>query len=102
MEWKKENDEITSEIGSFKESVTNIKKSVPMEIKKSVQAIITIFNNEFDTLAEELDTLIEMIALAKKQNQKFVKEEIKKNTNDIMVKVKEMINSSQKQANIHT
>lgn len=66
MEWKKENDEITSEIGSFKESVTNIKKSVPMEIKKSVQAIITIFNNEFDTLAEELDTLIEMIALAKK------------------------------------
>ena len=44
-EWKKENDEMSSEVGSFKESLINVKKSVPLEIKKSVQAIITVFNN---------------------------------------------------------
>ena len=74
MEWKKENDEMSSEVGSFKESLFNVKKSVPLEIKKSVQAIITVFNNEFDTLAEELDTLMEMIALAKKENEKYVQD----------------------------
>jgi hypothetical protein len=34
-----------------------MKKSGPSELKKSVQAIITIFNNEFDVLAEELESL---------------------------------------------
>jgi hypothetical protein len=34
-----------------------MKKSGPGELKKSVQAIITIFNNEFDVLAEELESL---------------------------------------------
>lgn len=44
-----------------------VKKSVPLEIKKSVQTIITIFNNEFDTLAQELETITDMIALSKKE-----------------------------------
>jgi len=34
-----------------------MKKSGPSELKKSVQTIITIFNNEFDVLAEELESL---------------------------------------------
>ena len=44
----------------------NVKKSVPLEMKKSIQTIITVFNNEFDTLAQELDTISDLIALSKK------------------------------------
>jgi hypothetical protein len=37
---------------------------------------VSIFNNEFDVLAEELETLTDMIALAKKENEKSFKEDL--------------------------
>ncbi len=55
-----------------------MKKSGPGELKKSVQAIITIFNNEFDVLAEELESLTQMIAMSKKETEKYFKEQINK------------------------
>ena len=39
---------------------------------------MSIFNNEFDVLAEELETLTDMIAIAKKENEKHFKEELVK------------------------
>jgi len=39
------------ELAALDETVKTLRKSAPNELKKSVQAIITIFNNEFDVLA---------------------------------------------------
>lgn len=54
LEWRKENDELVSEVAALNESLKSQKKSGPIELKKSVQALVSIFNNEFDVLAEEL------------------------------------------------
>jgi hypothetical protein len=42
-----------------------MKKSLPNDMKKISQTIVTIFNDEFDVLAEEMDLLTEMIKVSK-------------------------------------
>jgi len=45
LEWRKENDELVCEVAAINESLKALKKSGPSEIKKSVQALVSIFNN---------------------------------------------------------
>jgi hypothetical protein len=45
LDWRKENDELVSEVASLDESLRNLKKTGPTELKKNIQAIVTIFNN---------------------------------------------------------
>lgn len=54
LEWRKENDELVSEVAALNQSIKTMKKSAPNQMKKGIQTVITIFNNEFDVLAEEL------------------------------------------------
>lgn len=75
-DWRKENDEMVSEITALDESFKNFKKSGPSELKKNIQAIVAIFNNEFDVLADELESLTEMIALGKRESEKAMREEL--------------------------
>lgn len=42
---------MVSEVNTLNESLKALKKSGPIELKKSVQALVSIFNNEFDVLA---------------------------------------------------
>ena len=43
-----------------------------------------------------------MVALSKKENEKYTKEEVKKMSGEIMNQVKDMISASQKESNIYT
>lgn len=51
LEWRKENDELVSEVAAINESMKTMRKNNSTELKKSIQTIITVFNNEFDVLA---------------------------------------------------
>ena len=42
-----------------------MKKSLPNDMKKISQTLVTIFNDEFDVLAEELDLMAEMVKVGK-------------------------------------
>lgn len=79
-----------------------MKKSGPSELKKSVQAIITIFNNEFDVLAEELESLTQMIALSKKETEKYFKEQISKQNSQSAEAIRQLISQKNKESNQYT
>ena len=56
---------MSSELISLSDSLKQLKKSLPTEMKKISQTIVAIFNDEFDVLAEELDLMAEMVKVAK-------------------------------------
>lgn len=60
-------------------------------MKKISQTIVTIFNDEFDVLAEEMDLLTEMIKVGKMQNEKNTRDEIKKNNEESLQEIKALI-----------
>ena len=91
IEWRKENDEMVSEVAALNDTLKTLKKAGPNELKKSVQALVSIFNNEFDVLAEELETLTDMIALAKRENEKQFKEELLKIKNEMREELSTLI-----------
>lgn len=62
--------------------------------------MVTVFNNEFDALAQELETITDMMALSKKEIEKFVKEELKKSEQEIIKQVKQLIKSSSKETTL--
>lgn len=74
---------MVSEVAALNDTLKTLKKAGPNELKKSVQALVSIFNNEFDVLAEELETLTDMIALAKRENEKQFKEELLRIKNEM-------------------
>lgn len=84
QEWRKEQEDMATEVSSIGDYVTNAKKSLPAELRKTVQTVVTIFNGEFDVLAEELDLLTEMIALAKKETEEHVQEQVYKLKTEII------------------
>jgi hypothetical protein len=43
-----------SEVSALNDTIKTVRKTGPTELKKNIQAIITIFNNEFDVLSDEL------------------------------------------------
>lgn len=45
LEWRKENDELVSEVASLTDELKTIRKSGPADLKKNIQAILAIFNN---------------------------------------------------------
>ena len=66
-------------------------------MKKIVQALATIFNNQFDVLAEQLQTLTDMISLAKKENTKQFKEGLKKLREEINQQIKNTVDQKSKE-----
>lgn len=76
-----------------------IKKSGPNELKKNVQALVSIFNNEFDVLAEELETLTDMIALAKKENEKSFSEDLGRLRAELTEEIKNAVKQKAKECN---
>ena len=102
QEWRKENDDLVGEISSLGDTLRELKKSQPSELKKSVQAIVAIFNNEFDVLAEELEALTDMIALAKRENEKALKEGLARQRESLLEEVKVMVNSKGKELTLYT
>ena len=71
-------------------------------MKKIVQALATIFNNQFDVLAEQLQTLTDMISLAKKENTKQFKEGLKKLREEINQQIKNTVDQKSKENNQYT
>lgn len=101
-EWRKENDELVGEISALGDSLREMKKNAPNQLKKSVQALVAIFNSEFDVLAQELQALTEMIALAKRQNDKATKEQLSKQRESMMEEIKVLLSSRGKESNLYT
>ena len=71
-------------------------------MKKIVQALATIFNNQFDVLAEQLQTLNDMISIAKKENAKQFKEGLKKLREEINQQIKNTVDQKSKENNQYT
>ena len=71
-------------------------------MKKIVQALAAIFNNQFDVLAEQLQTLTDMISLAKKENTKQFKEGLKKLREEINQQIKNTVDQKSKENNQYT
>lgn len=63
---------------------------------------MAIFNNEFDVLADELESLTEMIALGKKESEKSMREELGKYRGEFMEEVKILVGIKAKEANAFT
>ncbi len=65
-------------------------------MKKISQTIVTIFNDEFDVLAEEIDLLTEMVKVAKAEGEKYAREEVKRGKDEMLEEVKALVDASRK------
>ena len=45
-------------------------KNISLELKKYIEGIITVFNNEFEVVVGELEIIVEMINMSRTESEK--------------------------------